>query len=141
MTTIVCNRQLMAADKRVSNMPMFKTTKLFRVKGSIIGVCGGMEQCLHFIEWRRKPKKTAPKFQEPAFSALELMPNGKIQWWGDEMIAVPIEDEFYAIGSGANYALGAMHMGATPQRAIEASARWDEATGGEVQIMRLVGGK
>lgn len=49
MTTIVCNRTSMAADKRVTGGPMFKTAKIARVNGSLIGFAGNTEQALRFI--------------------------------------------------------------------------------------------
>jgi len=40
--------------------------------------------------------------------------------------------EFEAIGSGARFALGAMHAGATPINAVRAAIDLDDGTGGEV---------
>lgn len=141
MTTIVCDRRGMAADKRISGVgsAVFKTAKLYRVRGSIIGFCGNPEQALQFIEWRRNPD-AKPTFTEPSFEAIELTAAGELLWWGVEMVAIPIEDECYAIGSGAAYALGAMAMGASPRRAVQVAAQYDSATGAEVQLMTL-GGK
>lgn len=50
MTTIVANRLGMAADRRISAVPVFRTSKIFRVRGSIIGFAGNTEQGLRFIE-------------------------------------------------------------------------------------------
>lgn len=137
MTTIVANRKGMAADKLVSNVPLFKTSKIFRVKGSLIGIAGNTEQALRFVEWRRSPD-AKPTFVETAsFEALELSADGKLTWWGTEMIGIAIEDDCYAIGSGAAYALGAMGMGSSLKRAIEVAARYDSATGTDVQTMSL----
>lgn len=43
--------------------------------------------------------------------------------------------EFYAIGSGALTALGAMHMGATAEQAVEAAIRFDHHCGGPVRVL------
>lgn len=43
---------------------------------------------------------------------------------------------FYAWGSGADVALGAMHMGATAVQAVEAAIRWNVHTGGEITVLR-----
>jgi ATP-dependent protease HslVU (ClpYQ) peptidase subunit len=141
MTTIVCDRRSMAADKRISGVgsAVFKTAKLHRVRGSIIGFCGNPEQALQFIEWRRNPD-AKPTFSEPCFEAIEMTAAGELFWWGTEMMAIPIEDAVYAIGSGAAYALGAMAMGAKPAKAVQIAAQYDSATGAEVQTMTL-GGK
>jgi 20S proteasome alpha/beta subunit len=129
----------MAADKRITSSPIFSTTKLFRVKGSLIGVAGNIEQALRFVEWR-KAKSTAEKpcfSEETCFEALELKPDGSLVYWGAEMYGIPIEEDFYAIGTGAPYALGAMAMGANLQKAIQVASRWDTATGNEIQMLNL----
>lgn len=140
MTTIVADRKGMAADKRISfsagGNSVFKTSKLHKVNGSIIGICGNVEQAMQFIEWRRTPD-TKPTFSEPAFEAIELTAEGQMLWWGGEMIAIPIEDEHYAIGTGAAYALGAMAHGATVKEAIQIAATYDANTGTEVQTLML----
>jgi ATP-dependent protease HslVU (ClpYQ) peptidase subunit len=137
MTTIVANRTSMAADKRVSGVPVFRTSKIFRVRGSLIGFAGNTEQALRFIEWRRTPE-AKPTFVETAdFMALELSADGRLTYWGAEMVGIPIEDDFYAIGSGASYALGAMAMRASPKHAIEVAARFDCSTGSDVQTLTL----
>jgi len=103
MTTIVCNRTSMAADRRITNGPMFSTDKLFRVNGSIYGVCDNIEHGLKFIEWRRNTDNK-PTFESTTFCALELTGDGRIYWWGPDFVAVPVHEEFYGIGSGAELA-------------------------------------
>lgn len=129
----------MAADKRITfagGNAVFKTSKLHRVNGSIIGFCGNPEQALQFIEWRRNPD-AKPTFSEPVFEAIELTADGQMLWWGSEMMAIPIEDDHYAIGSGAAYALGAMAQGASVKEAIQIAAMYDANTGTEVQTLTL----
>lgn len=137
MTTIVCNRTTMVADKRATGNHIMRVTKIFRVNGGLIGISGNIEQARRFIEWRRNPD-AKPTFSDSAsFAALELTSEGEIIWWGVEMVGVPIEDEYFSIGSGSAYALGALTMGASLKDAIKVAARWDEATGNEVQTMSL----
>lgn len=137
MTTIVCNHTTMAADKRISGVPMFKTCKIHRIKGSLIGFAGNTEQALRFIEWRRSPDGKPTFIETASFEAIELSSDGRLTWWGTEMVGIPIEDEYYAIGSGAAYALGAMAMKASPKHAIEVAARYDSCTGSDIQTMTL----
>jgi ATP-dependent protease HslVU (ClpYQ) peptidase subunit len=136
MTTIVCNKIAMAADRRISDVPMFLTTKIFRVGDSLYGFAGSPAQSLKFLEWRREPDKK-PEFSGAAdFTVLELSHAG-IFYWDDELIRLPVEADFYAIGNGAEYALGALAMGASLKRSIVVASRWDEKTGPEVQMMSL----
>ena len=127
----------MAADKRITGGPMFRSTKLFRVNGSILGIAGNAEQARRFVEWRRTPEAKPTFVETCSIEVLELSADGSLTWWGSEMVGVPIEDDFYAIGSGASLALGALSMGATPKQAIGVAARWDSGTGSEIQTMAL----
>lgn len=43
---------------------------------------------------------------------------------------------FWADGSGCDYALGAMQMGATAEQAVAAAMVWDQHTGGEIRTVR-----
>ena len=136
MTTIVCNREGMCADKRVTGGTMFKTSKIHRVNGGLIGYCGHIESALKFIEWRKNPD-TKPEYEEKNWEALELTADGRLLWWGAGLIPIEIEDEYYAVGSGSGYALGAMSMGATLQQAIKIAATYDPGTGPDVQSLKL----
>ena len=127
----------MAADKRVTGGPMFCTTKLFRVRGSLLGIAGNVEQAMRFVEWRRTSGPQPQFTEQPNIEVIELTSDGKLFWWGAEMVGIPIEGKCYAIGSGAALALGAMEMGATPKQAIQIAAKWDATTGSEVQTMSL----
>jgi hypothetical protein len=132
---------MIVADKRATfdGSASFSVTKIYKIRGSLLGVCGNLEHAMQFIEWRRKPGDK-PVFADSTFSALELTTKGEILWWGTELVAVPIEDEFYAIGTGAAYATGALEMGAKPAEAIRIAAKHDPSTSPEVQTMTL-GGK
>lgn len=138
MTTVVCNRHMMVTDKRATfdGSASFTITKIFKIRGSIYGICGNLEHAMQFIAWRRKPGDK-PILVDSSFNALELTPKHEILWWGSELVPVPIEDEFYAIGTGAAYATGALEMGAQPADAIAIAAKHDPSTSPEVQAMRL----
>jgi hypothetical protein len=129
---------MMVADKRATfdGSASFSVTKIFKIRGSIYGVCGNLEHAMQFIAWRRKPGDK-PILLDSTFEALELTPKGEILWWGSGLVGVPIEDEFYAIGTGAAYATGALEMGAKPAAAIKIAAKHDPATSPEVQTMSL----
>lgn len=140
MTTVIATRKGMAADKRGTGTAIFKLTKAFRVNGNLIGFCGNVENGLRFIDWRRS-LGTRPEFStDTDFEAIEVSPEGLI-YWGSELTPVAIEDDFYAIGTGAQFALGALAMGASIHKAIQIAHRWDENTGPDVQILYLRKGK
>jgi ATP-dependent protease HslVU (ClpYQ) peptidase subunit len=136
MTTIVATTAMMASDRRVTGGPMFKATKIQRIKGSIYGGAGSIEQIAKMFEWFKNPDmKPDWKFQ-PEFEILQLSPEG-LFLWGIEMIALPVEMPYYAIGSGAHYALGALECGAPVEEAIKIAHKFDPFTGREVQVHKL----
>lgn len=49
----------------------------------------------------------------------------------------PIEGKFFAVGSGADYAMGAMAMGASAEEAVRIAARYDLNTGGGLTVVEL----
>ena len=69
-------------------------------------------------------------------SVLVLAPTGV---WVYEGSGHPyqVEDDFAAIGSGAQAALAAMQLGKAPRKAVEVASLVDPATGGPVRSISL----
>ena len=59
--------------------------------------------------------------------------------WDKNLVRLEVRNKFYAIGTGAQYAMGAMEAGATPAEAVKISARYDEHTGLPIETMKLEG--
>jgi ATP-dependent protease HslVU (ClpYQ) peptidase subunit len=45
--------------------------------------------------------------------------------------------DYFSIGSGSSYALGALHSGATPEKAVSAAIEFSLGCGGEVSIVEV----
>jgi len=43
---------------------------------------------------------------------------------------------FFAMGSGKEFALGAMGQGASAEQAVDVAMRFDPGTGGEIMVLR-----
>jgi ATP-dependent protease HslVU (ClpYQ) peptidase subunit len=139
MTTIVATRHSMAADRRVSGSGVrYKTKKIRRYGDAIVGVAGDGASVARFFAWfQERGEKGPPKMSKDAeLEALILTPAGLFVT-GSECVLDEVEDEFFAIGSGAGPALGAMHMGASVKVAIEIAGRVDPATGDGIDILTL----
>lgn len=142
MTTIVVTRSLMAADSRVSvdTESAFRSQKKIRRFGDrIVGACGSsgaIQEFFKALEEGTQFKGIAKNSLE--FAGLILDRNGI--WFVDDTGAVDsIDEPFYAIGSGAGVAIGAMSLGATPLKALKVAAKWDTATGEPFTSLRLRG--
>jgi len=142
MTIIAYRAGILAADTLFTGDRGLKSygTKVFQLSDGRI--CGFAGNPTNFYLFKRflENEGDRPTFAEKdreRFHALVLSPDGKLEEWEDERISVPIEDEFYAIGSGAVAATAAMHMGADARRAVEIAILCDEGCGGSVKAISI----
>lgn len=116
---------------------MFGVSKIRRVGRGIVGAAGDWDDILKFWEHLEgKPAKESGLNDDSEVEGIELHPSG-IYLYAASGKRYQIKDEFFAIGSGAPYAIGAMAMGATPEQAVALASRFDPATGGEIEVIPL----
>jgi hypothetical protein len=141
VTTIAANRECMAADSLANtDGRAFHTRKLYRVRGALIGISGGLDHGMMFVRWYAAGADLADRPKGLDASALALDRSGLYRY-ESECYPMPIEDGFAASGSGAYAALAAMHMGATPKEAVEVACKVDVYTGPPVVVERLWEGR
>lgn len=139
MTTIAVSRNQMAADQRVTDgNRRFRGKKIRRIGGAVVGCAGDGASIAKFIRWLEEGQQDdPPKFAKDAeLEAIVLTPAG-IFAYGTDCVPEEVLDPFYACGTGAEAALGAMHMGADPRRAVEVAALVDNSTGGPIDVIDL----
>ena len=83
-----------------------------------------------FQEWRKVNRNGG------FLSGLLLDENGLYEY-KSPLVPMRIEGGYWAIGSGAQAALGAMYMGATPEEAADVACAIDPFCGGPVTVERL----
>jgi ATP-dependent protease HslVU (ClpYQ) peptidase subunit len=139
MTTIACDGQLMAGDGLVTREGMIVgqgVAKVWRARdGAILGGAGtyGFDKALT-AWWEAGAEGAFPHGKE--INALILKPDGSCLFVGD--CGYPTEQELpTAIGSGCEYALGAMDAGATAEQAVAIAAKRNPTTGGKITAIRL----
>lgn len=138
MTTIAANQKVMAADTRtVTGETWFRTSKIVRVGRSVVGVAGDSSAIEKFLRWYigGRKKRERPEFRDSeSFAALILDSRG--MWHCDESLAFDrVNDDYFAIGTGAIAALVAMDLGLDPVAAVEAACRRDANSGLPVEHM------
>lgn len=125
MTTIAYRNGVMAADSRAysgGRMPIGQKAKIRRLAdGTLIGVSttltGRAERIMAWFEAGADPS-AAPAGDSKHY-LLVVRPNGEVFYANDTYeLSGPLSGEFFAVGSGEEYALGAMAMGAGPERAV-----------------------
>lgn len=106
----------------------------------IIATAGEGAPGMIFVDWYGKRGKPPALLADTDFVCLVLDEDGL--WEFDNYCrAEKIEEAFYAIGTGGNVALGAMHRGATAHEAVEIAKLVDPYTGGDVVKMSLNNGR
>ena len=143
MTTISYLGGILAFDGRSSRDTHVVTNNC--IKGIVtdeylVGVCGDHSVGEEFLHWAKAgfgPNK--PKFEPGAeFVGIAINRKGIITEYEANMIPAKIgKKPFYAIGSGAAHALGAMEAGADAIQAVRIAAKYDVYTGGRIRAVRF----
>lgn len=139
MTTVVCSRKSIACDLQgTGGGQRFKLkTKVEHFEDGIpayphlgecyVGFAGNVSEWIECLDWFLDPKGKMPK---NSISLLILTKKGKIYTSGNNAgTLMELDEPFQAIGSGAQAALGAMHVGATTAEAVKAAGKVDPMTG------------
>ncbi len=153
MTTIATRGGVIAADSQTTvqtdegGSRKFRCEKLYPVlddkgrKVAIIGTAGESFSSLVFVDWYRAGAKADAKPSElidgdADFTCVVLTRSGLYEydkWCRGERIL----NRFYAVGSGAKAALGAMYMGANARQAVKIACKVDPYSAGPIVTMRL----
>lgn len=111
----------------------------------LVGVSGDAESCEALFDWGSSNfdsslKPTMPVGEEAILDAFIIKPNGI--WRVDSNLKpYKILNDFDALGSGSQIALGAMAYGATAKEALKIASKYDINTGGKLRHLSLRKGK
>jgi ATP-dependent protease HslVU (ClpYQ) peptidase subunit len=146
MTTIAVSRSLrmMASDSSVTigSARVPSTPKMWRLRDVIVGTAGNLSHCEAFVEWLGSGDGARPKGD---YCALCLYRDGRISWWHPGHREKFIDDDYFAIGSGEAYALGAFealkHMGLPldPRIAVECAVAREINSAHPIRYLRWKG--
>lgn len=137
MTTIATDGKTMAGDgqsEACHTIISQSKKKVIRLPdGSLCGCAGGGVDAQMFVKWLGDggPK---PKLKD--ICALRLMPDGSLLYYNERCEPSPV-DAPCAVGSGMDFAIGAMLHGATPAEAVAIAVQRDPGTGGKVTALSL----
>ncbi len=143
MTCIAWKDGIIAADSRATwqTGDFELCQKLYKVprgpnKGHILGTQGATSSGMAFVEWYMNPKKEKPaiQFEDEYFTIVVVRPEG-VFTFDDHLVQLPCLHKFYAVGSGAPYAMGAMERGASAIQAVRVACKWNAFCGGPVKWM------
>lgn len=148
MTTVCFRDGILSADSRAysgDKHPIGNKCKLYRLaNGTLVGCSSSVVGAPSlFVQWLNSlgpdlDCSTATCEEAHGVQALVIQPDGSVFYWQDGVTFTgPLEADFYAIGSGEQYAYGAMMMGATAKEAVEVAIVADQWTGGKATTLTL----
>ena len=148
MTTIVYRDGLMAVDTRayIGNCASLgKKVKLHRLDdGTLIAASTrdvGVPDAV--VAWFSEGMKDGPSglkerlalTQEVGFEMLAVASDGVATYVDGNALPTKAKADFYAVGSGSQYALGAMEAGATAEEACRIACKLDPWTEEPIEVM------
>jgi ATP-dependent protease HslVU (ClpYQ) peptidase subunit len=140
LTVIAGNREMVAGDTLVVHDDRTVSThrKVHVVRDMIVGYAGCLDSGVRFLGWvkRGMGSRGKPNDLSDQFTGLILDEDG-IYEYRFQLVSICVEGDCWAIGSGAQAALGAMFMGADPEEAAEVACAIDPFCGGPVTVERL----
>lgn len=140
MTTVLCDAKLgiMVADSNITDATkVWKTRKVWRVKGHLVGMAGNAEEFLPFLTWCRSGMQDSP----PHLKTIEAMvlSTAGLLFFSMSTLPIRIQCGRHAIGSGSMAALATYEaLGFTdPKRAVQIVCKHDAGSRGPVRVYRL----
>jgi hypothetical protein len=139
MTTVAVNKNQIAADLQATHNGGLKfkiKTKIIPVQQPLVykhpfyvGLCGNVDSFSDIISWFADPTawKKPPSGKGGDFVVLTA--DKKIFTFANPSQWIPVNQPYYAVGSGMNYAMAAMASGKTPYEAVKIAAKFDPNTG------------
>ena len=146
MTVIAWDGKALCGDRMASASGMpFSVTKVFRVNAGrigIVGIDGGMASGLRLVKWiinGEKPEEypDCQKDDNQYCHALFITSEKKILRYERQITPIEIEEPFFAVGTGRDFAMAAMALGKTSREGVLLASRYDENCGRGFDEMSL----
>lgn len=136
MTTIATDGKTIAADSRVTGTFIGQHDKLFQIGDSVFGISGNIPRVMRVVDWLSAgcPEASKPDVEDD-FAILQLHQGG-VWYWDSSLRPIRYGIPYAAIGSGAEFAMGAMLAGKSPKLAVEIACELDECSGHPINSMR-----
>lgn len=139
MTTIAANKDTIACDlqfttgtiklkggSKITEVGGTIAKELFGVDRVLIGYCGTAAELGNMNRWLSNPTTKPPVFRNGNM----LMLSKRGLFFSENLIDWhPVNQKYYAMGSGGAFALGALEAGKTPLEAVKVASKHDAFTG------------
>lgn len=143
MTTVAVRDGVLAFDGRVTadgTIVSDSFKKGICKNGKLIGCAGNAAYITAFLEWAvnggEVPKNHDGKTEN--ICGIVIDQKGRVTEYTEGMLPCDLgKKEFYAVGSGWHFAMGAMAAGASAIEAVKIAARFDTNTGGRIRSVEF----
>lgn len=144
MSVVVWDGKTLAADRQATNAGLRRRVSKMKqlADGTILAFVGKQDTGLALLKWYEEGHQAdkfpaSQKDKDDWSSMIVVQPNGTVfvyEQWGE-----PIEtfDEYMAWGSGRDFAIGAMAMGADAKRAVEIASQFSTDCGMGVEAFEF----
>lgn len=144
MSVIAWDGRTLAADRRATLGTLIRTTtKIFHLGTSLAAYAGNADAGEEMLAWFKGgaiPESfPASQRDESSWAGLLIVwPDGSL--WKYERTPYPLKfpPQHFAIGSGRDFALAAMHCGKTAEQAVEVACVFDSGCGNGVDALTLL---
>lgn len=155
MTTIATRNGVMVSDGQVSwgdRIDQTNLKKVRKINGCLVGGAGRLSSVLQFFKWFEEWSNAqvvqgeSPHVQvfipedldDEDFTGLVVFTDGVIfMYEGGKRCYEIVGAEYYAVGSGSDFALSAMDAGASAEEAVKVAIKRDVFSGGELFVEHL----
>jgi hypothetical protein len=142
MTVIAWDGHTLAADRMMDmHGGKFPVSKLRRLEdGSLMGGAGDIPRIYEMQRWIEDGSKAgalAPAVGEMYARVLLVKPDGTAFTYANNEFPIHILREFTAIGSGQDYAIAAMFMGADARMAVSVASELCASCGMGIDTLEL----
>lgn len=154
MTTVLVLRKegrILADSRSVwGNRRAGLTRKVVRLPGGgLVTGAGNQQACFACFEYIRLCQESREEVNEVpyvpqdgpcndnSFTVLHLKPDRTLWLYGDHFQPTPVLDDTYAIGTGDDIVRTALHLGKTPEEAMDLACELDFNTGPPVVVEEL----
>lgn len=139
MTTIAYRDGVLATDSQCTDNGLrCYRKKIWSIGGDIITVAGDLCPAMKFIEWYGGDKEMDKI--DGDFECLVIKASGRMYTYDSNLVPLGarlLKGGYVAFGSGRDFAIGAMRMGADAKSAIRIACEYDCYSGGRVQFVHI----
>lgn len=149
MTTIVYrklpNGYELAADGRIvrgDEIVSDNAIKIFKWKHGWFAGAGKTENIEAARQWLNQGQDEAGKPKLKSFNSIVIEDDDEGSYcpymMDENLVMLPIEDDYYATGVGWVPALAALMCGKTAKEAVQIASKISACTGGKIKVVRVV---